>query len=64
MRIPILISLDLVLEGSRSDNLTKLMMEALTIGGGMLGNHVATKLISFGANGVHVFQSTQSGVTK
>jgi hypothetical protein len=38
--------------------------EALTIRGGMLGNHVATKLISFGANGVNVFQSTQSSVTK
>jgi hypothetical protein len=36
VRIPILISLDHVLEGSGFDNLTKMIMEALTIGGGML----------------------------
>jgi hypothetical protein len=56
VRIPILISLNHVLEGSRSDNLTKVMIEALTIGGDMPRNHVATKLIGFGANGVNVFQ--------
>ncbi len=56
MRIPILISLDHVLEGSRSDNLTKMMTEALTIGGDMPTNHVATKLVGFGANNVNVFQ--------
>jgi hypothetical protein len=32
VRIPISISLDFVLEGSRNDNLIKVMMEALTIG--------------------------------
>lgn len=56
MRIPILISLDHVLEGFRSDNLTKVMIEALTIERDMPRNHVATKLIGFGANGVNVFQ--------
>jgi len=33
-RILILISLDLLFEGSSSDNQTKVIMEALTIGGG------------------------------
>jgi hypothetical protein len=33
VRISILISLDRVLTGSGSDNLTKVIMEALTIGG-------------------------------
>jgi len=56
VRIPILISLDHVLEGFRSDNLTKVMIEALTIERDMPRNHVATKLIGFGANGVNVFQ--------
>jgi len=56
VRILILISLDHVLEGFRSDNLTKVMIEALTIAGDMPRNHVATKLIGFGANGVNVFQ--------
>ncbi len=48
MRIPILISFDCVLEGSRNDNLTKVMMETLTIG----------------ANGVNVFQGTLFGAMK
>jgi imidazole glycerol phosphate synthase subunit HisF len=55
VRIPIIISLDIVLEGSSNDNLTKVIMETLTIGGGLLRNHNAQKLICFGANGVNVF---------
>jgi hypothetical protein len=34
VRIPIIISLDIVLEGLGNDNLTKFIMETLTIGGG------------------------------
>jgi hypothetical protein len=33
VKIPLLISLDRVIEGSRSDNLTKVIMEVLMIGG-------------------------------
>jgi hypothetical protein len=54
VRIPILISLDRVLEGSSNDNLTKVIMEALTIGGELPTNQIAQKLIYFGANGVNV----------
>jgi hypothetical protein len=36
VRIPILISLDKMLEGLDSDNLTKVIMEALAIGEGLL----------------------------
>ncbi len=64
VRIPILISFDCILEGSRIDKLTKVIMEALSIGGGMPRNHVATKLICFGGDNVNVFQSTKFGVTK
>jgi hypothetical protein len=35
VKIVILISLDKVLEGLGNDNLTKVIMEALTIGGGL-----------------------------
>jgi hypothetical protein len=35
VRIPILISLDRVVAGSGSDNLTKVIMETLMIGGGL-----------------------------
>ncbi len=44
-----------MLEGSGSDNLTKAIMETLTIGGGLPRNHNAQKLTCFGANGVNVF---------
>ncbi len=43
VKIPILIYLDWVIEGSRSDNLTKVIMEALMIGGGVLKDQIAQK---------------------
>jgi hypothetical protein len=64
LRISISISLDQVVEGLGSDNLTKVIMEALMIGGGVPRNQIAQKLICFGANYVNVFQGTNSGVTK
>jgi hypothetical protein len=64
VKIPILISLDRVIKGSRGDNLTKVIMEALMICGGVPKNQIAQKLICFGANGVDVFQGIKSGVTK
>ncbi len=64
VRIPILILLDQIVEGSGSDNLTKVIMEALMIGGGVPKDQIAQKLICFGANGVNVFQGTKSDVTK
>jgi hypothetical protein len=48
VRIPILIFLDRVVEGSRSDNLTKVIMKALMIGGGVLKDQIAQKLICLG----------------
>jgi len=53
-----------VFEGLGSDNLTEVIMEALTIGGGLPRNQIAQKLICFGAYGVNVFQGTKNGVTK
>jgi hypothetical protein len=55
VRIPILISLDRVVTGSMSDNLTKVSMEAIMISGGLPQNSIAQKLICFGVDGVHVF---------
>jgi hypothetical protein len=64
VKILILISLDKMLKGSGSDNLTKVIVEALTIGGGLPRNLIAQKFIFFGANGINVFYGTKSGVTK
>ncbi len=57
VRILVLIYLDQVIEGSKSDNLTKVIMEALMIGDGVVRDHIAQKLICFGANGVNVFKA-------
>jgi hypothetical protein len=43
------------LEGFGSNNLTKVIMEALTIRGGMFRDQVASKLMSFGGDNVNVF---------
>jgi hypothetical protein len=47
VKIPILISFNHVLEAFGSNNFTKVIMEALTIGGGMLKDQVVNKLMSF-----------------
>ncbi len=41
VRIPILISLDKVVASSRNDNLTKVIMEAIMISGGLPRNQIA-----------------------
>jgi hypothetical protein len=60
----ILISLDRMVEGSRSNNLIKVIMEAMMIGGGLARDHIANKVVSFGVDGVNVFQGTKIGVIK
>jgi hypothetical protein len=50
--------------GLGSDNLIKVIMEALMIGGGLPWNQIAQKFICFGANVVNLFQGTRVGVTK
>jgi hypothetical protein len=41
VRIPILIFLDRIVEGSGNDNLTKVIMEALMISGGVPKDQIA-----------------------
>jgi len=64
VRIPILISLNYVLEGSNSDNSTKMIMDALTIGEGMPRDQVTSKLMNFGTDDVNVFQGTSVTLSK
>ncbi len=64
VKIPILIFLDTMVTGSRSDNLIKVIMQVIMIGGGLPQNQIAQKLICFGVDGVNVFQRTRTSVTK
>jgi hypothetical protein len=45
VRTPIFICLDKVVKGLGNDNLTKVIMEALTINGGLPKDQIAQKLV-------------------
>jgi hypothetical protein len=58
VQILLLIFIDHELEGLGSENLIKVIVKPLMIGGGLLRKHITKKFISLGANNVNVFQST------
>ncbi len=62
-RIPILIFLEQVIERGGVDYLTKDIMDALKKHGGLFYVVIVAKLISFGFDGVNVFQGVRNGVT-
>jgi hypothetical protein len=45
------------------DNLTKVIIEALKIHGNVSNANITTKLISFRANGVNVFQGLHNAIS-
>jgi len=63
MRIPLLISLQRVECSLNDDNLTELIVGAINSGGGLDRESIATKLLSFGADGASILQGSRSGVT-
>jgi hypothetical protein len=50
--------------GATSDSLTKSLMIALSVQGGLTQEEIASKFLCFGADGVAAFQGTYNGVTK
>jgi hypothetical protein len=52
-----------VVNSGITDNLTKVIMHSVPQYGGLLESNPVLKLVSFGANGVLVFQGAESGVT-
>jgi hypothetical protein len=62
-RVPHLLHLSCVSEDGSSDHLTQVILNALLDEGGLTREEVASKLVSFGADGVSTFQGTHSGVT-
>jgi hypothetical protein len=59
-----MIFLQKVVDGTRINNLTIIIMEALQNGGGLSFVVVAKKLLFWGADGVSTFQGIKIGVTK
>jgi hypothetical protein len=55
--------LEQVTKGNDLNNFIKIIMGALRKDGGVFDVDVATKLMSFGVDGVNVFQGMHNGVT-
>ena len=63
-RIPYLISLERVVEGGGSDNLTQVIIDALTGAAKIERPALSKTLLCFGADGVSTFQGAKTGVTQ
>ncbi len=59
---PILLSLDYVVVGSGFDNLIQVLMQVLMHQGGFTKDLIGIKLMTFGADGVSIFQGIKSNV--
>ncbi len=59
----ILLNLQKVVDGNTSNNMTSMIMGNLVKFGGLIENDLAKKLISFGIDGVMVFQGAKTKVT-
>jgi hypothetical protein len=54
-RVPILICVDWIVDGSSSNNLIKVIMNFMMKGGGLSREELFKKLLCFGVDGVNVF---------
>jgi len=63
IRIPYLISLERLVDGSGADALTLVIMKTLQCGGNLSSDEISRKLVCFGADGLNTFQGAKSGVT-
>ncbi len=59
----ILLNLQKVVDGNTSNNKTSMIVSNLVKFGGLIKNGLAKKLISFGIDGVMVFQGAKTKVT-
>jgi hypothetical protein len=60
--IHILLTLEQVLFGATTNNLTKVIVRSLLQYGGLFETNILFKLINFGANGVLIFQGAKTSV--
>jgi hypothetical protein len=51
-----------VVNGSNSNNLTHVFINSLVINGGFFQENIVNKLVSFGTNGVNMFQGMWNGI--
>ncbi len=63
-RIFLLLSLQQVVDGATSNNLKCIMVDVLVLYGDLTQENIASKLITFGVDGVSVFRGVRIGVTQ
>jgi len=63
VRVPLLISLQRLVEGATADALTLVIMKALEGAGDLTFQQISKRLTCFGADGVSTFQGVRTGVT-
>jgi hypothetical protein len=61
-RIPLLLSLERLTEGSTSDQITRTIMSAVGRDGGLSAEEVRQRLLCFGSDGASVLQGKKNGV--
>ncbi len=62
-KVPILLNLQQVIKGGGSNNLTTMLVNSITTVGGLSKGDLVAKLVSFGVDGVTIFQGFKIGVT-
>jgi hypothetical protein len=62
-RIPILLTLQCVVEGGNVNNLIAIVFQVLMQQGGLIQEDTTKRLICFGANGASIFQGCRTSVT-
>ncbi len=64
LHIPIFLSIERVVIGLSVDNLIHVLMQSLMNQGGLTKDMIGKRFMTFGVDGVYVFQGARSGVTK
>jgi hypothetical protein len=62
LRIPIFLSFEHVVVGLNTDNFTQVLMQAMMHQGGFTKDLISIRHMTFGIDGVSVFQGTRLGV--
>jgi hypothetical protein len=62
-RVPMLLCLQRVMEVGGADNITKMILGALTNEGGLTPHHIKDRFTAFGADGASVLQGKRNSVT-
>ncbi len=61
LKVELLLLLQQMVDGATSDNLKHILLDAMILYGDLTQENIVSKLITFGVNGVIVFQGVKIG---